>query len=163
MTQEPRTTHVSQRPRRRHLFALGLGSAGLLLLGLGLATRPRLATAGDADTADVPPGIVAFFGTADSRCPAGYRVPQEASGRLIVGVTAADAVGKAVGKALADQEDRTHVHAFAGKVELPYKSISGADGPNSQGAAAKTYADSGSTGPASSGLPFVQLTVCEKP
>ncbi len=156
-------TEMARDCARTSLRWLGCFTLGLGLVGLGLTTRPRLATAGDADTADVPPGIVAFFGTADSRCPGGYRVPLEASGRLIVGVTAADAVGKAVGKALADQEDRTHVHAFSGKVELPYKSISGADGPNGQGAAAKTYADSGSTGPASSGLPFVQLTVCEKP
>lgn len=147
---------------RRRAWPVGVGAAALGLLALGLAVRPQPATAGDADTADVPPGIVAFFGQADSRCPAGFRVPQEASGRLLVGVTAADAVGKSVGKPLADQEDRTHVHAFTTRAELPYKSISAADGPNSQGAAAKTYSDSSATAPAPSGLPFVQLTVCEK-
>lgn len=147
---------------RRRAWIAGLLLAGTGLL-LGLLLQPKLATAGDADTADVPPGIVAFFGQADSRCPGGFRVPPEASGRLLVGVTEAGTVGSAVGKPLADQEDRTHVHGFSGRVELPYKSISAADGPNSQGAAAKTYEDRSTTAPAPSGLPFVQLTVCEKP
>ena len=147
---------------RRRVWSAGLLAVAAAGLATGLAALPGLATAGDADTADVPPGIVAFFGAADSRCPPGFRVPQEASGRLLVGATAADAVGKTVGKPLADQEDRTHVHAFTTQVELPYKSISAADGPNSQGAAARTYTDKSTTAPAASGLPFVQLTVCEK-
>ena len=124
MTQELRTTHASQRPRRRHLFALGLGSTALLLLGLGLATRPGWATAGMPIRRMCRRGLSRFWDGGQS-LSGGISGAAGSVGRLIVGVTAADAVGKAVGKALADQEDRTHVHAFSGKVELPYKSISG--------------------------------------
>lgn len=144
---------------RRRLAWLAAVLAGL---GLVAVVRLPLATAGDADTADVPPGTVAFFGVADSRCPAGWSILQDGSGRLLVGVTAPDSVGQLVGKPLADQEDRTHQHAYSASVDLPYKSISAADGPNRQGAAAKKYDAQGQTDPATSGLPFVQLALCEK-
>ena len=143
-----------------------LGWAGGLLCCLGFVAvaiwQAPLAQAGDADTADVPPGTVAFFGSADSRCPMGWRILADSPGRLLVGVTAPDAIGKSVGKPLSDQEDRTHQHAFSAAVELPYKSISAADGPNGQGAGAKKYSTQGDSDPATSGLPFVQLTLCEK-
>lgn len=148
----------AQSTRRRLGWALA-GLAGLALIGVA---RPHLATAGDADTADVPPGTVAFFGSPDSRCPSGWRILPDGSGRLLIGVTAPDAVGGTVGKPLADQEDRTHVHAYSATVELPYKSISAADGPNRQGAAAQKYTTQGQSEPATSGLPLVQLTLCEK-
>jgi hypothetical protein len=147
-----------QSHRRRLVWLLGALSA----LGLGAALRLPRASAGDADTADVPPGTVAFFGSPDSRCPNGWRTLQDASGRLLVGATAQEAVGGLVGKPLADQEDRTHQHAYSATVELPYKSISAADGPNRQGAAAQKYTTQGQSEPSTSGLPFVQLTLCEK-
>ena len=136
----------------------------VVLAGLALVAVLRLphATAGDPDTTDVPPGTVAFFGSADSRCPRGWRSLSDGAGRLLVAVTAADSVGKTVGKPLADQEDRTHQHAYSASVDLPHKSISAADGPNRQGAAAKKYESQGQSEPAPSGLPFVQLALCEK-
>ena len=111
---------------------------------------------------DVPTGAVAFFAPEVRTCPAGWRAASETSGRLIVGVTHGDFVGKLVGQPLASQEDRTHTHAVAATVELPYKSISAADGGNRQGAKAQKYQDSGVSEASASGLPFVQLVACVK-
>ena len=71
-------------------------------------------------------------------------------------------VGKLIGTALTNQEDRTHIHSFQTSADLPYKSISAANGGNGQGASAARYTDSGNTEPAPSGLPFVQLVGCVK-
>lgn len=132
--------------------------------GLAALALPFQAARGQDDrVSDVPSGTVAFFARSDASCPAGYRPASEASGRLIVGVTGGDAVGKLVGKPLGNQEDRTHVHPFNTSITLPYKSISAADGGNNQGASAKTYADIGTSNPAPSGLPFLQLVACVKP
>jgi len=129
--------------------------------GLALFSRPA---AGEADPAvDVPSGTVAFFAREGDTCPPGWRSAAETTGRLVVGVTTGEAVGKLVGVPLGSQEDRTHVHGYAASVALPYKSISAADGSNDQGAAAATYQDSGSSEPAPSGLPFIQLVACGKP
>lgn len=124
---------------------------------------PFAARGEDDRISDVPPGAVAFFARQEGSCPAGFRPAQETSGRLIVGVAGGDAVGKLVGTPLENQEDRTHVHAFSTTIELPYKSISAANGGNDQGAAAKKYMDSGSSEPSPSGLPFIQLVACVKP
>lgn len=133
--------------------------------GAGLALSLRSAAADDPrprDDLDVPSGAVAFFAPDVRSCPAGWRAATEASGRLVVGVAHGDFVGKLVGQPLASQEDRTHAHAFAASVELPYKSISAADGGNRQGASAQKYQDSGVSEAAPSGLPFVQLVACVK-
>jgi hypothetical protein len=106
--------------------------------------------------------MVAFFMRGDGSCPQGFRPATEASGRLLVGVASGDAVGKQVGVPLANQEDRTHVHSYKAAVDLPYKSVSAADGGNKQGAAAGKYQDSGMSEPATSGLPFIQLVACVK-
>ena len=50
----------------------------------------------------------------------------------MVGVTDSDAVGKLIGTPLLTQEDRTHSHAFSVTADLPYKSISAANGGNNQ-------------------------------
>ena len=136
----------------------------VLPLGVAALALPFGAARGqDEKVSDVPSGAVMFFLRQDGSCPPGYRPAQEASGRLVVGVNGGDAVGKLVGTPLSNQEDRTHVHSFATAVELPYKSISAANGTNDQGAAAKKYGDSGISAPAPSGLPFIQLTACVKP
>jgi hypothetical protein len=118
--------------------------------------------AGDDGAVDAPSGTVAFFSGVAGVCPQGWRVATEAAGRLLIGVQAADSVGKFVGTPLTNEEDRTHAHSFLATVALPYKSISAADGSNDQGAAAQTYTDSGMTQPASTGLPFIQLVACVK-
>src|SRR5688572_26887516 len=96
--------------------------APLAVAALALPFRAR----GEDDRiSPVPSGTVAFF---DGKCPAGFRPALETSGRLVVGVLGGDAVGKFVGPPLENQEDRTHVHAFSTTIELPYKSISAANG-----------------------------------
>lgn len=129
---------------------------------LGLSLGRAAADDPGAVDRDVPPGTVAFFAPETKVCPAGWRTATEASGRLVVGVTHGDFVGKLVGEPLSSQEDRTHVHPFSAAVELPYKSISAANGGNRQGAAAQKYQDDGLSDAAPSGLPFVQLVACVK-
>lgn len=132
-------------------------------VAVALFALPFAARGEDDRVSDVPSGTVAFFARQDGTCPAGFRPAQETAGRLVVGVAGGDAVGKLVGMPLENQEDRTHVHAFSSSIELPYKSISAANGGNDQGAAAKKYMDSGISEPSSSGLPFIQLVACVKP
>jgi len=129
---------------------------GVLALGVGTAS-------GDGTSgAEAPAGMLAFMAGDVASCPPGWRIAQETTGRLVVGVTSSDAVGKLIGTALTNQEDRTHVHSFQTSAALPYKSISAANGGNGQGASAARYTDSGNTEPAPSGLPFVQLVGCVK-
>lgn len=127
---------------------------------IGVLGRPATGQAPGAQ--DVPAGMLAFFAADQRGCPPGYRDATEASGRLVVGVTSGDAVGKLVGTPLENQEDRTHLHGYSVELELPYKSISAANGGNDQGAAAGRYGDNGMTAPAPSGLPFIQLVACVK-
>jgi hypothetical protein len=110
----------------------------------------------------VLPGTVAFFGSETAACPEGWAQADYAMGRLVVGVIDEPAVGKVVGKPLGDQEDRTHSHMFSASVDLAYKSVAAADGANNEGAKAQGYAIAGATDPSPSGLPFIQLLVCEK-
>lgn len=138
---------------------------GLLVMGcLGvLVLRDRLATAEAPGASDAPSGTMAFFVGDSQSCPPGWRTATETAGRLVVAVTTADTVGKQVGDALQSEEDRTHVHAFATAVDLAYKPLAAANGSNHQGAAAGAYNDSGTSAPAASGMPFIQLLACVKP
>jgi hypothetical protein len=129
---------------------------------LSLSPGARRAAGEGPGPADAPTGALAFFAPDLTTCPAGWRPATEASGRLVVGVSSGDSVGKLVGTQLASEEDRTHAHAFVTTVTLPYKSISALDGSNQQGAAARTYMDSGMSDAAASGLPFIQLLACVK-
>jgi hypothetical protein len=109
----------------------------------------------------MPRGAVAFF--TGSQCPPGWIATDDTAGRLVVGVTDGATTGITVGSPLADREDRLHGHVYAGSAVLATKSITAADGPNNNGAQAKTYSLAGSADSAKSGLPFVQLLICEKP
>jgi len=129
---------------------------GLLALGI------RSASGDDNSGGDVPVGMLTFMAADVTSCPQGFRPATETTGRLVVGVTDSDAVGKLVGTGLTNLEDRTHAHSFQSAVDLPYKSISAANGGNNQGAKAARYTDDGTTEPAATGLPFVQLVGCVK-
>lgn len=107
-----------------------------------------------------PPGMVAFFMT--ETCPAGWFVPASAQGRLIVGVTDASAVGLTVNAPMASGTAPTHQHGYSTTVNLNRKNIALANGSNNQGAKKGNYPVSGTTEPAASDLPFIQLTVCQK-
>ena len=134
------------------------------VLAAGLAVGIRTAS-GDDPTGgldDALRGMLSFVAPDVTACPQGWRPAQETSGRLVVGVTDSDAVGKLIGTPLLTQEDRTHSHAFSVTADLPYKSISAANGGNNQGAGAGKYPDDGQTELAPTGLPFVQLLGCVK-
>jgi hypothetical protein len=77
-------------------------------------------------------------------------------------VTDPQAAGVAVGEPLGDQEDRVHVHTFQGTLPLASKSVSAIDGGNQSAAGAQSYTWSNTDVPATSGLPFMQLLICEK-
>jgi len=119
--------------------------------------------AGEAGVPAVPAGMVAFFAPATTACPDGWSAADFAQGRALVGVTAQADVGLEVGTPLGDREQRTHAHNFTGAAVLAVKSISAADGGNNSGAAARSYAVSGTSEPSAGALPFAQLFLCEKP
>mgnify|MGYP000420334557 CR=1 FL=1 len=146
------------------------GRWGWPLLGAGLLAiffSARTAAGGDPGheqgDSDVPSGTVAFFVGDAQSCPPGWRAATEAQGRLVVGVTTGDTVGKQVGSELQNEEDRTHSHPFTATVELPYKPLASLNGSNNQGAAAGKYTSSGVSEAVPSGLPFIQLLACVKP
>lgn len=136
---------------------LVLGCLGMLLV------RAQPAAGQDPGETDVPSGTVAFFVGDGQSCPSGWRAATELRGRLAIAVTSADIVGKQVGDELQSEEDRTHSHAFAATIELPYKPLASLNGGNNQGAAAGKYTSSGTSEAAASGLPFIQLLACVKP
>lgn len=114
------------------------------------------------DPPSAPHGMVAFFDGAS--CPSGWHADTLGAGRLLVGTTDMNVIGRVVGTPLAPEEDRAHGHGVAAAtIDLPYQSISAADGSNSQGAASGTVPLTGTVSPATSGLPFVQLTACVHP
>jgi hypothetical protein len=144
----------SQRAASRPLLIVTIGLSAALLSGYAAGEDP----AGDG----VLPGTVAFFGSETDACPEGWLPAEYAMGRLVVSVVDEPAVGKTVGTPLKNQEDRGHSHAYSTSVDLPYKAVAAADGSNNQGAKAQMYEVAGSTDPAPTGLPFIQLLVCEK-
>lgn len=129
-------------------------------LALVVASSLTPATVVPADEA--PRGMVAFVD--GPSCPSGWTPATIAMGRLLVGTDEATAIGHAVGEPLAALEDRSHTHTLAGAtLDLPFKSISAADGGNNNGAAAGAQALTGNVQMASSALPFIQLTACVSP
>lgn len=114
----------------------------------------------------MPRGTVAFF-AGPTTCPEDWGPATYTNGRLVVGAYVSDAgvasdLLETVGDPLADREDRAHAHTFSGTVSLAAQNLSGADGSNAAAAATGTVDVAGTTSPATTGLPFVQLMVCEK-
>lgn len=110
-----------------------------------------------------PRSLVAFL-QAGTPCPAGWTYSAVVAGRPIVGTDAADTVGRVIGTPLTPEEDRAHGHELTGaSIDLPFRSISAADGGNQQGAGAGVRPLTGSAGDAPSGLPFIQLLPCVSP
>jgi hypothetical protein len=113
-----------------------------------------------------PPAMVAFFMT--ETCPTGWVIPASAQGRLIIGVNDASAVGLMVNTAMGDMTPPTHQHGYSTTVNLNRKNIALANGSNKQGAKKGNYTVGGTTEPSPSGpndaqgLPFIQLTICQK-
>jgi hypothetical protein len=108
-----------------------------------------------------PARMVTFFNAA--ACPPGWNPVSIASGRLLLASTDPAKVGVNVNPPLGNLEDRTHKHGYSGTVALNYKSISAGDSCcNPSAAHARDNPFSGTTNNAPSGLPFVQLLICER-
>ena len=107
-----------------------------------------------------PSGAIAYF--TGGACPAGWTTAANVQGRLVVAVADGSKSGMQVGTPLTDQEDRQHQHTYTGMVTLASKGVSAASGGNNSGAAAQAYTVTGTTGKASSSLPFVQVQPCLK-
>ena len=136
-----------------------------------------LAAPAAAQTADTTPsGMVAFFAAADpstGSCPAGWFVPPQAQGRLLVGVTSPGAVGITVGTPMANATDPVHSHGYFPSITLAEQAVAGASGGlDHEGAHNGTYTLQASAGPppvasvftdpSPSNLPYIQLIVCQK-
>ncbi len=155
--------HASVRRNRIFALTITLAAAGSSVAasraGAG-SPAPAPRAAGDG----VPSGTVAFFSVDEGvGCPDDWVPAVAAAGRLVLGVTAPDAVGVLVGLPLAAEEDRTHAHPYTSAIELATKNIAGANGGNNSGAQSGTHAITETTLAATSGLPFTQLLMCEKP
>ncbi|MBL8682231.1 MAG: hypothetical protein JNK05_23895 [Myxococcales bacterium] len=134
----------------------------VVLVGAGMSlVRARSATAQEAPDDGVPRGALAYFATGTA-CPMGWAPATTVQGRFVVGVTESAGVGRTVGNALMDRENRAHTHTFNTTVNLPARAIAAGDGSNNQGARSGMYTVMGTTTAASSGLGFVQLRACVK-
>lgn len=131
-----------------------------LARALGAVLLCAAPAAYSADT-DAPTGTVAFFNL--TACPSGWKVADYATGRLVVATTDGAKLRVQLGTPLGNQEDRTHTHTYATSVNVDNKSISGANSCcNTQAASATSYPVKGTTQESTTGLPFIQLTICEK-
>jgi len=107
----------------------------------------------------IPEGFITFFDS--DQCPDGWIPVETAQGRLIVSVSDPEQAGITVGVPLGDQEDRIHVHTYETAVKLSEKDIAAIGCCNDQGASHGTYPISGKVNSSTSGLPFVQLLLCQ--
>lgn len=110
-------------------------------------------------------GMVAFFDVPDARkqCPDGWSEYGPAKGRLIVGTTNGDEVGRAVGEPMADRTAPTHTHGFTAGVTLDYEPVVANGGPNkSLTAAGVDHTTRGTTGESDGNMPYMQLLACEQ-
>ena len=138
---------------------------GAFLLCIGLLVLAPTPVDGqtDAGTAEaVPAGMVAHF-AAQAGCPAGWMPATSVQGRMIVGTNTVGEVGTTVGSSLSNLEDRSHTHGFTASLNIPPQNIAGSDGGNNQGAQSGNQVVSGTSGAATTGLPYAQLLPCVRP
>lgn len=105
-----------------------------------------------------PPGMVLW--SMSAACPPGWSPHAASRGRLHVGAGLGGDVGLTVGAALGDREDRVHTHAVSVAGTLTQKNIAAAAGGNRDGAAPGAVSATLGSGPATSGLRFLQRTAC---
>lgn len=135
-------------------------SRRLFLVGLLAAAGLGVQGAAEASDRPLPPNMIFF--AAGTSCPAGSTPASDAAGRLLLAITSVADVGKTHGKPLLIQEDRTHTHAGTMQVDLPVHSISAASGGgNGQATGNGAHSSTLTSGPATTGLPFIQLLVCQ--
>jgi hypothetical protein len=115
------------------------------------------ALTGDA----LPPSAVSFFQGAN--CPTGWVPYVSADGRFLVPTVATAPAGLAYGTPLDAGEDRTHTHDFSATFTLSSTSYAGIVGGGNGGVGpAGAITMTGTSDPASTGLPYVQLLTCRK-
>jgi len=105
----------------------------------------------------VPQGFTTYF---SGRCPSGWTPANGTEGRLILSVMNSSAVGIKVNDPLSDREDRSHNHPYQTSINIPNNPIAADECCNNQGGRAGSYPISSSLGDSSSGLPFVQFSLC---
>jgi len=84
----------------------------------------------------------------------------EAQGRLVVSVVDSSKAGVIVGTPLKNEEDRVHSHTYQTNINIPSLAVAAIDCCNDQGGGAGSYHVASSLDAATSGLPFVQFTMC---
>jgi len=107
----------------------------------------------------IPTGFITFF--QGDECPDGWFELDTAQGRLIISVSDPEQAGITVNSPLADQEDRIHTHTYETQFTLNEKQIAAIGCCNDQGAAHGSYPISGKLNTSTSGLPFIQLILCQ--
>lgn len=147
-----------------------LGIVALALLGCNgdppAAPVPDLAAPPAPDLTSrggdaMPPGAIAFFKT--PLCPNGWFPYGPAAGRALLPTMGPGAVGDVQGEPLGDGEDRRHDHKITARLEPRSVSFAGVAGEANHGvASAAAVSAVGAADPASSGLPYLQLLVCQK-
>lgn len=146
----------------------GLFGLALLTTTCAQPTGPGADGGTDGDTPDLarPPGdslprdAVSFFNR--SSCPQGWSPLGTAAGRFIVPTIGSVGGGTTVGTPLASAENRQHSHTFQTSLTPTTISITGSPGSNANIAGSGTVSIDGTTQPASSALPYVQLLACRK-
>ena len=91
-------------------------------------------------------------------CPVGWTPYLAADGRTIVSGNPGDTIGSA----LSNGEDRVHSHVMTATFQDSSVSLAGISGCCNSLATADGVTLAGTAKPASSGIPYVQLTVCQK-
>lgn len=131
---------------------------------LWTGTAQAESTVSLVDEIPVPAGTIAFFNGIDDTCPSGFSAPRSAAGRLIVGVAVGNEVGGTVNQALDNGENRKHKHDYSFTVDIKSKGITASSSCCNRSGAKKDNLDIAEriTDDSSSGLPFLQLIVCER-
>ena len=114
----------------------------------------------------IPRGTVAFYGS--KFCPTGWGRTLTSAGRFLIGLPDNGNPGASFGgNALADEENRTHIHDVgSGSVSFSSMNLAGVAGCCNSGFAKHgTYSiesGSGTVSAATSNVPYVQLSQCTK-
>jgi hypothetical protein len=146
---------------RADRFGFG-GNTGSSTTGLPFVLLNICIKVDPAETGKVPSGMMSYFFR--RRCPGGWRQVLPAQGRLLVGLPPGGAPEASFGgPPLAPNENRTHRHSFSGSVATRVQDIAAAPGCCAGGYGANgSYPYSGTSFESTSGMPYIQLLLCQK-
>ena len=141
---------------RKRLAGIACGVAMLLMFGGANAQTSNVVS---SDTG-MPKNMI-FFSTGTS-CPTGSTRATDANGRMLLVASNVGDVGKIYGSPLRDQQDRAHWHIGTMSVFLTSHHITGINGCCNTSATQKgSHTARSFFRGSASGLPFIQLLVCE--